>query len=369
MIQMMESGDKYSMSKIHVTRISTSLTQMNSHEDNLSPNILLTKLNIPLNCLDNYQIRQHYLEEYSAKYSKAKHLLNNARKKQRKIIMTYYEAKGKENNIDELQTIKESLLEENEKIKKFKEALKDKLIIYQQRIQFLKDTEFWSTFEIQQLQSNTTESIENCTENSPKLSTTKDSLHLLHDLEQIKYSVNLLDDLCPTNTNEYYSELKLHEDNFSPIINNESNIISHLTDDYNLNEITLKHSQQLHTKLISKIDENLDSSISKKRTRHYFQWLKNNCQFIFMLTSNDQFDRFKIASMILMLSLVIFIVIFLNNLLEFFLIYLTKPSISITTLSSTNPIPISSFTYLLSNVYNWTISWLLPIFRIFKYSV
>ncbi|CAF3902391.1 unnamed protein product [Rotaria sordida] len=306
--------------------------------------------------------------------------------------MTYYEAKGKENNIDELQTIKESLLEENEKIKKFKEALKDKLIIYQQRIQFLKDTEFWSTFEIQQLQSNTTESIENCTENSPKLSTTKDSLHLLHDLEQIKYSVNLLDDLCPTNTNEYYSELKLHEDNFSPIINNESNIISHLTDDYNLNEITLKHSQQLHTKLISKndfsmdylvlsifiddklrskchIDENLDSSISKKRTRHYFQWLKNNCQFIFWLTSNDQFDRFKIASMILMLSLVIFIVIFLNNLLEYFLIYLTKPSISITTLSSTNPIPISSFTYLLSNVYNWTISWLLPIFRIFKYSV
>jgi hypothetical protein len=52
--------------------------------------------------------------------------------------MTYYDEKEKENNLDELQTIKESLLEENEKIKKFKEALKDKLMIYQQRIQFLK---------------------------------------------------------------------------------------------------------------------------------------------------------------------------------------------------------------------------------------
>lgn len=52
--------------------------------------------------------------------------------------MTYYEEKEKQDNINELQTIKESLLEENEKIKKFKEALKDKLIIYQQRIQFLK---------------------------------------------------------------------------------------------------------------------------------------------------------------------------------------------------------------------------------------
>jgi len=52
--------------------------------------------------------------------------------------MTYYEEKEKQDNINELQTIKDSLLEENEKIKKFKEALKDKLIIYQQRIQFLK---------------------------------------------------------------------------------------------------------------------------------------------------------------------------------------------------------------------------------------
>lgn len=54
------------------------------------------------------------------------------------IIMTYYEEKGKEDNIDQLQTVKESLLEENEKIKKFKQALKDKLVIYHQRIQFLK---------------------------------------------------------------------------------------------------------------------------------------------------------------------------------------------------------------------------------------
>ncbi|CAF3353953.1 unnamed protein product [Rotaria sp. Silwood1] len=302
----------------------------NSLESNPSPNILLTKLNIPLNCVDNYQIRQHYLEEYSAKYSKAKHLLSNARKKQRKIIMTYYEAKEKENNIDELQIIKESLLEENEKIKKFKDALKDKLIIYQQRIQFLKDTEFWSRFEIQQLQSNTVESIENCTENSPELSTTKDSLHLLHDLEQIKYQINLLDDLCPTtNPDEHYSKLKSDENNFSPVNsndnnkinhqydNNESNIISHLTDNYKLHEIILKSSQR----------------------------------------------------MILMFSLVVFSVIFLNNLLEYFLIYLTKPSVPITTLSRTSTIPISSFTILLSNIYNWTISWLLLFFRIFEFSV
>jgi hypothetical protein len=54
------------------------------------------------------------------------------------IIMTYYEEKGKQDNMNEFEIVKESLLEENEKIKKFKEALKDKLIIYQQRIQFLK---------------------------------------------------------------------------------------------------------------------------------------------------------------------------------------------------------------------------------------
>lgn len=43
------------------------------------------KLNIPPSCLNDYQARQHYLEEYSAKYFKAKYLLNNARKKQRSI--------------------------------------------------------------------------------------------------------------------------------------------------------------------------------------------------------------------------------------------------------------------------------------------
>jgi hypothetical protein len=52
--------------------------------------------------------------------------------------VTYYEKKEKHDNLNELQTVKESLLEENEKIKRFKEALKEKLIIYQQRIQFLK---------------------------------------------------------------------------------------------------------------------------------------------------------------------------------------------------------------------------------------
>ena len=54
------------------------------------------------------------------------------------IIMTYYNAKEKQDNINELQIVKQSLLEENEKIKKFKVALKDKLLIYKQRIQFLK---------------------------------------------------------------------------------------------------------------------------------------------------------------------------------------------------------------------------------------
>ncbi len=53
------------------------------------------------------------------------------------IIITYYEEKEKQDDINRLQMVKESLLEENEKIKRFKEALKEKLIIYQQRIQFL----------------------------------------------------------------------------------------------------------------------------------------------------------------------------------------------------------------------------------------
>ena len=94
--------------------------------------------------------------------------------------MAYYEEKEKQDNLDELQIVKESLLEENEKIKKFKEALKNKLIIYQRRIQFLKvqtifdvlsqktsfhkDAEFWSALEIQQLQNNTIESIQTSTE-------------------------------------------------------------------------------------------------------------------------------------------------------------------------------------------------------------
>lgn len=54
--------------------------------------------------------------------------------------MTYYEEKEKRDKLGQLQmqAIKESLLDENNKIKKFKEALKSKLILYQQRIQFLK---------------------------------------------------------------------------------------------------------------------------------------------------------------------------------------------------------------------------------------
>lgn len=52
--------------------------------------------------------------------------------------MTYYEEKDKQDNIEQLQTVKDSLLEENEKIKKFKQALKEKLLVYHRRIQFLK---------------------------------------------------------------------------------------------------------------------------------------------------------------------------------------------------------------------------------------
>jgi hypothetical protein len=117
------------------------------------------------------------------------------------IIITYYEEKEKQDDINRLQIVKESLLEENEKIKRFKEALKEKLIIYQQRIQFLqvlsticffflielysfdiKNTELWSALETQQLQNdipNRQRSIDYFS--SPSDSPTKDdSSHLLH---------------------------------------------------------------------------------------------------------------------------------------------------------------------------------------------
>ncbi|CAF3868884.1 unnamed protein product, partial [Rotaria magnacalcarata] len=258
----MDSGDKYCIPNIHANRKSVSCSQMNVQEDILSPNIFLNKLNIPLNCLGDDRIRQQYLEEYSAKYFKAKHLLNNARKKQRKIIMIYYEEKVKQNNIDELQTIKESLLNENEKIKKFKDALKDKLIIYQKRIQLLQNTEFWSTYGIGQTQNNTHGSIEYCAEKSQNSCSTRQSLHSLHDREQMKYPVHLVDNICKTNTYEYYySELKLNEDNMPSINNNDhdnklndpfdNNAILNRKDDHNLSEINLKHTKQLNAKLIS----------------------------------------------------------------------------------------------------------------------
>ncbi|CAF0757489.1 unnamed protein product [Adineta steineri] len=189
----------------------------NSPDDKSSLDILISKLNIPLNCLDNSHIRQHYLEEYSAKYSKAKYLLSNARKKQRKIIISYYKEKEKQDNIDELQTIKQSLLEENEKIKKFKEALKDKLLIYQQRIQFLKDAEFWSAFEIQQLQNNTNELCQVNTENHPSLPdlpTANDSLDLLHGHEHSKYPDNFLDDSSLNNTDDHDDSKPNYHDSF-----------------------------------------------------------------------------------------------------------------------------------------------------------
>ena len=54
------------------------------------------------------------------------------------IILSYYNEKDKQDNIDHLQIVKDSLLEENEKIKKFKQALKEKLTLYHQRIRCLK---------------------------------------------------------------------------------------------------------------------------------------------------------------------------------------------------------------------------------------
>ncbi|CAF0803970.1 unnamed protein product [Adineta steineri] len=201
----------------NATQTTASLTQMNSPDDNTSLDILFSKLNIPLNCLDNSHIRQHYLEEYSAKYSKAKYLLSNARKKQRKIIISYYKEKEKQDNIDELQTIKQSLLEENEKIKRFKEALKDKLLVYQQRIQFLKDAEFWSAFEIQQLQNNTNELCQVNTENHPSLPdlpAANDSLDLLHGHEHTKYPDNFLDDSSLNNTDDHDDSKPSYHDSF-----------------------------------------------------------------------------------------------------------------------------------------------------------
>ena len=93
------------------------------------------------------------------------------------IILTYYEAKEKQDNSEQLQIIKQTLLDENDKIKKFKEVLKEKLIVYQERIHFLqverlicshhestslsfsKDTEFWSALDVQQSYNDTLNSI------------------------------------------------------------------------------------------------------------------------------------------------------------------------------------------------------------------
>ncbi|CAF1584584.1 unnamed protein product, partial [Didymodactylos carnosus] len=108
-----------------------------SHKEDQFQSII-NKLNIPLSGLDNEYTRRHLLEEYTTKFSKAKYLLGNARKKQRKIIITYYEEKEKQDDQNQLQIVKESLLNENEKIKKFKDALRNKIQIYQQRIRFLK---------------------------------------------------------------------------------------------------------------------------------------------------------------------------------------------------------------------------------------
>lgn len=93
------------------------------------------------------------------------------------IILTYYEAKEKQDDSEQLLIIKQTLLDENDKIKKFKEVLKEKLIVYQERIHFLqverricsnhehtslsfsKDTDFWSALEVQQSYNDTLDSI------------------------------------------------------------------------------------------------------------------------------------------------------------------------------------------------------------------
>ena len=85
---------------------------------------------------------------------------------------------------------------------------------------------------------------------------------------------------------------------------------------------------------------------------------------------NSYLNKFSLYfSVILMISLAIFIVIFVNDVLEHFLIYLTKPTVPIVALSPRDSMPKSLFTYLLSNVYKWTTSWLLPFPRIFEFSV
>ncbi len=72
-----------------------------------------------------------------------------------------------------------------------------------------------------------------------------------------------------------------------------------------------------------------------------------------------------LSSTILIISLVVFLVIFMNDLLEQILIYLTKPSRPIPSSSTSNSMIKS---YLLSTIYNYTTSWLLSVIRIFEYS-
>ncbi|CAF1573209.1 unnamed protein product [Adineta ricciae] len=285
----MESGDK---SSIHE----------NSSDETV---LLLHRLNIPLNCLDNSHSRQHYIEEYSAKYSKAKYLLGNARKKQRKIIMTYYNEKERpEQDFERLQSVKASLLEENEKIKKFKEALKRKLLLYQQRIQFLKDAEFSSTKEIEQLKNNTPTICTDISSDSPMID---DSLH------------HLLDDSYPYSSDDHQTDL------------------FHFT---------------------------TQDSLSNPQTA-WFQALKHYYEFF---DSSPSTGHVRLISMIVMISLAILLIIFINDLLEYFLVYLTK-SPTFSSIDSTLPSSSSSFfTNFLSNIYHHITSWFLSVFHWFESS-
>ncbi|CAF0931482.1 unnamed protein product [Adineta ricciae] len=280
------------------------------HENSSDETVfLLHRLNIPLNCLDNSQSRQHYVEEYSAKYSKAKYLLGNARKKQRKIIMTYYYEKERpEQDSERLQAVKASLLEENEKIKKFKEALKRKLLLYQQRIQFLKDVEFSSTKEIEQLMNNTPTI---CTDISSDCPIVDDSLHHF-----------LLDDSYPYSFDDHQTDS------------------SHFT---------------------------TQDSLSNPQTA-WFQALKHYYEFF---VSSPSTGHVRLISMIVMISLAIVLIIFINDLLEYFLVYLTKSptfsSIDSTLPSSSSSSP-SFFTNFLSNIYHQITSWSLSVFHWFESS-
>lgn len=73
--------------------------------------------------------------------------------------------------------------------------------------------------------------------------------------------------------------------------------------------------------------------------------------------------------MIIMFGLTIFVIIFVNHLLERMMTYLTKPFMSTTAVSFEKLTPKPFTRYLLLNLYKWTTSWFLTFLSIFDFSV